>query len=125
MDKEVKQLLQCAVKNLISLEVTLFFHTHPEQASDLQDLCCRLGSEPEVVKKTLKELAGAGIVECAKLGAGRYEIYSYTHDPQLRSAIERLSCYYHDDPRSRAEIIRHIISHSISSRWRQERFREN
>ncbi|NIM04623.1 MAG: hypothetical protein GTO55_01725 [Armatimonadetes bacterium] len=121
MDEEVKSLLQRAVKNLVSLEVTLFFHSHPEQPNDVEDLCRRMGCEPATVANALRDLANAGVVECFQLGAGRYEIYSYTHNTTVRSAVDRLSHCYHDDPKSRAEIIQHIISSSIRSGCEQGR----
>jgi predicted transcriptional regulator len=119
MDEEVRNLLLRAVRNLMSLEVTLFFHSHPEQPNDLEDLCRRMGSDPAAVAGVLQDLTQAGIVERFQLGEGRYEIYSYTHNPALRSAIGRLSRCYHENPRSRAEIIRHIITTSFRSELKE------
>ena len=117
MDEEVKILLKEAVRNLVSLEVTLFFHSHPEEANDLADLCRRMGCDPSALAQALQDLAEVGIVERFRLGEGRYEIFSYTRNLRLRSVVARLSRYYHDDPKSRSEILQHIISSSLRSGW--------
>jgi len=121
MDEEVKDLLRRAMKDLVSLEVTLFFHSHPEHVDSQEGLCRRLACEPAAIARALERLAQVGIVERFQLGGGRYEVYSYTHNPDLRSAVRRLSSYYHDDPVSRAEIIQHIISSSLQPPEQQDR----
>jgi hypothetical protein len=113
MDEEVRDLLRRTLKDIVTLEVTLFFHGHPETIDSREGLTQRLEQEPAKMTQALENLAQAGIVNRYELGEGRYEVYSLTHDAGMRSKIDRLNTYYHEDPASRAEIIQHIISSSI------------
>ena len=116
MDDEVKNLLRRAMKDLVTLEITLFFQRHPDAVDSQDGLSKRLACEPEDLSPALDALAKEGIIDRSRLGDGRYEVFSLTPNQQLRSTLGRLSSYYHDDPASRAEIIRHIISNTEKSR---------
>jgi len=113
MDEEVRDLLQRTVKDLVTLEIALFFHAHPDYMDSREGLCLRLACEPPGVEKALDGLAQAGILELFELGEGRYKVYSYTRNRDKRTTIQRLDFYYHDDPNTRAEIVRHLIANSI------------
>ena len=113
MDTEAKKLLDHSVSDLLSLETMFFFSDFAGAAIDLAALSSRLGCDAAPVKRALASLTRAGIVECSRLGAGRYELYSYTKDTDLRAAVRRLSKYYHEDPNSQVEIIRHIVAKKV------------
>jgi hypothetical protein len=114
MDEAVKSLLQSALKDIISLEVTLFFHGHPEMVESREGLSHRFACEPATLAETLQHLTEQGVVERFLLGGGRYEVYSYTPDQDRRNCIGKLNDSYHNDPIARKEIIRHIVARKIS-----------
>ena len=115
MDKEVKGLMQAALNDILSLEVTLFFHSHPELVESREGLGHRLACEPEALAETLLHLTEQGIVERFLLGGGRYEVFSYTPDLNRRACINKLSNCYHNDPTARKEIIKHLVTHKFAS----------
>jgi hypothetical protein len=114
VDKEVQGLVKKALKDIISLDVTLYFHAHPELVESPEGLSHRLACEPTVLTETLQHLSEQGIVERFLLGGGRYEVFSYTHDPNRRSCVGKLSDCYHNDPAARQEIIKHIVTSSFA-----------
>jgi hypothetical protein len=118
MDEAVRGLLQDALQDLLSLEVALFFHNHPELVESREGLVYRMACEPERLAGTLQHLTEQGIVERFLLGGGRYEVFSYTPDRNRRSCIGKLSNYYHNDPIARKEIIRHIMARGRPARRR-------
>jgi hypothetical protein len=115
MDEAVQGLVQKAISDILSLEVTLFFHGHPELVESREGLGHRLACEPETLAETLRHLTEQGIVERFLLGGGRYEVFSYTPDRARRACIDKLSDCYHNDPTARKEIIKHLVSHKFAS----------
>lgn len=115
MDEEVREFLHRVLKDIVTLDVTLYFHSHPEAVDSQEGICSRVAHEAEQVAQALAALTGAGIIDRVVLGEGRYEVYSLTQDRRLRSLVGRLSSCYHNDPASRAEIVRHIVSTSLAT----------
>jgi len=114
VDQEVKGLLRRALKDILSLDVMLYFHAHPELVESREGLCRRLACEPAVLENALQHLSEQGIIERSLLGGGRYEVFSYTPDERQRACIGKLSDCYHNDPAARKEIIKHIVASSIA-----------
>jgi hypothetical protein len=115
MEEEVRDLLHRVLNDIVTLDITLYFNNHPDAVDSQEGICSRVAHETASVTKALDTLTDAGIIDCATLGDGRYDVYSLTRDKQTRTLISRLSSCYHNDPVSRAEIVRHIVAASLQS----------
>ena len=109
MAESVRLLLDQVVSNLVELETLLFFHQNQSLIENAEGVAHRLRREKREVAAALETLADSGLLDRFELGAGRYVIYSFTEDPRLQEAISRLSHYFHEDPRLRVEIVKHIM----------------
>ena len=62
-----------------------------------------------------RHVLALGLVPSMVIG----DLDSLTQDDRTRALVGRLSSCYHNDPDSRAEIVRHIITASMKSRTPQ------
>jgi hypothetical protein len=109
MEAGVRLLLEQVIDDLVKLETVLFFHRCPSLIESADGVAHRLQRKKREITAALEALAASGLLERFVLGEGRHVIYSFTEDPRLQEAVSRLSRYFHEDPRLRVEIVKHIM----------------
>jgi hypothetical protein len=106
---EIEQLISARVNDLVKLELALFFQQNPAVVDRVEGIARRLRREPCCVEDALRALAEGGILERFELGAGKYVLYSYTRDPDMRCLLDTLSAAYHDDQEERTQIVKRLM----------------
>jgi hypothetical protein len=109
MRDEIERLIGTRIDDLVKLELALFFHQHPSFVDRLEGIARRVGRDPRVVEDALRGLAEGGLLERFELGSGKYVLYSYTRDPDMRGLIDVLSDAYHENPAERIQIVKRLM----------------
>ncbi len=113
MDAEVERLLKDAVTDLVRLEVALFYHQNPAFVDSAEAISRRLYRDLPVVEQAVAGLVKCGLLDRFELGSGRYVLYSYTRNPQIRGSVAALSAVYHENDQGRVEIIRFLMKSGL------------
>lgn len=116
MSERLRWLIQEVAKNIVGLDLALFFQANPTVVDTAPAIGCRAGRRPDEVEEALDRLTAAGILKVTVLGAGRYRIYSLNATPQMWDLLCELSEAYIDDQNKRQEIIRLLLRPSISAK---------
>jgi hypothetical protein len=106
---EIERLIGRRIDDLVKLELALFFQQNPGFVDRLEGIARRVGHDPRVVEDALRALADGGLLERFELGSGKYVLYSYTRDPDMRALMDGLSAAYHEDPAQRVEIVKRLM----------------
>jgi hypothetical protein len=109
MRDEIERLIGPRIDDLVKLELALYFQQHPAFVDRLEGVARRVGRDPRIVEDALHALAECGLLERFELGSGKYVLYSYTRDPDMRMLMDCLSRAYHDDPTERVEIVKRLM----------------
>jgi len=109
MRDEIERLIETRIDDLVKLELALYFQQNPTFVDRLEGIARRLGRDPRAVEEALRALAEGGLLERFELGSGKYVLYSYTRDPEMRALMDRLSAAYHENPRERVEIVKRLM----------------
>ena len=109
MRQEIERLIRTRIDDLMKLELALYFQQHPTFVDRLEGIARRVGRDPRMVEDALRALAEGGLLERFELGSGKYVLYSYTRDPDLRTLMDGLSAAYHESPAERMEIVKQLM----------------
>ena len=109
MRDELQQLISTRIDDLVKLELALYFQQNPSFVDRAEGVARRVGRDPRTVEDALRALAEGGLLERFELGSGKYVLYSYTRDPDMRALMDGLSSAYHDDPTERVRIVKRLM----------------
>ena len=108
MRDEIERLIGTQIDDLVKLELALFFQQNAAFVDQIEGIARRVGRDPCAVEGALRALADSGLLERFELGSGKYVLYSYTRDPELRASMDALSAAYHENPSERVEIVKRL-----------------
>ncbi len=120
MDARVRKFIAETARNVVGLDVALFFQANPSTFDTAAGLALRLHRSLEEVQPALERLAAAGLLEVATRGDGRYRCYSLARDPETWHLLCLLSEAYLDHPDTRKEIVRMLVRQYAEDRPRAE-----
>jgi len=109
MRDEIERLIGTRIDDLVKLELALYFQQNPSFVDRIEGVARRVGRDQRVVELALRALAECGLLERFELGSGKYVLYSYTRDPDLRVLMDCLSSAYHENPTERVEIVKRLM----------------
>jgi len=109
MDARVRKFVAETARNVVGLDVALFFQANPSTFDTAAGLALRLHRSLEEIQPALERLAAAGLLEVVTRGDGRYRCYSLARDPETWHLLCLLSEAYLDHPETRKEIVRMLV----------------
>lgn len=109
MENELNLLLRTAIDSLLKLEILLYLHERPGEVRTAKEVGRRLRRPPEEVTPALEALAQTGLIARFPLGSGRHVIYGPSDDSHVRELLNLLHAWYHQDPVSRARLVREAM----------------
>jgi hypothetical protein len=109
MRDEIERLLSAHLNDLVKLELALFFQRNPGCVDHVEGIARRVRRDPREVEGALCALADGGVLSRFELGGGKYVLYGFTSDPEMRSLLDSLSAAYHDDPSARVHIVKRLM----------------
>jgi|LSQX01.3.fsa_nt_gb hypothetical protein len=116
MDARVRQFIAEHAKNLVGLDMALFFQANPRTFDTAEGLACRTYRDVEQIRAALDRLAEAGILEIFSRGEGRYTCYALVKNRTVWDLLCLLSEAYVDDLETRKEIVRLLIRAHLEDR---------
>ena len=116
MDARVRQFIAEHARNLVGLDVALFFQANPRTFDTAEGLAQRTHRDVEQVRAALDRLVEAGILEVFSRGEGRYKCYALAKNRAVWSLLCLLSEAYTDDLDARKDIVRILMSASAEVR---------
>ena len=110
MDDRIRDFIATSARTIVGLDVVLFFQANPSAFDTPRGIALRTHRAVDEVGPALERLAKRGIVERHTRGEGRYTCYALAKDPDIWDLLCMVGEAYLDDPTSRKEIIRLLIS---------------
>ncbi len=118
MDARVRDFVATVARDVVGLDVALFFQANPATFDSSSGLALRLHRNLEEVQPALERLAAAGVLEVFTRGDGRYRCYSLSREPQVWHLLCLVSEAYLDYPEVRKEIVRMLVRQHAEDRAR-------
>lgn len=109
MREDIERLISTRINDVVKLELALFFQQNQQFVDRAECVALRVKRDARTVQDALRSLADGGIIERFELGEGRYILYSYTRDPNMRDLLDGLSALYHEDPAQRMQIVKRLM----------------
>lgn len=109
MRDDIEKLISTRINDLVKLELALFFQQNPAFVDRVDGIARRVRRDPRDVEDALRMLAEAGVLERFELGSGKYVLYSYTRNPDMRCLLDGLSSAYHEDAAQRVQIVKRLM----------------
>lgn len=109
MDPRIRQFVSEHARNLVGLDVALFFQANPKTFDTAEGLGRRIHRDVEQVREALDRLADCGVLDVFSRGEGRYKCYALARDRAIWSLLCMLSEAYMDDLEARKDIVRLLI----------------
>lgn len=109
MQDQLQAFLDNVIDSLIKLEIVLFFHGNPGTIDTPQGVAMRIYRNSDVTTKALEELCAKGVLDCAHLGAGKYQLYSLSQDASVLKNISLLDECYHGNRKVMLEIVKRFL----------------
>lgn len=107
--QRVEWLVRDVIRDLVGLEVVLFFQANPGLYDTREGISQRLGYRYTDVAGPLERLAAAGILERFEGGERRGPYYGLKGRPEVWELISELSRLYLEDAQARQDIISILI----------------
>lgn len=109
MDPQVREFVQTAARDLIGLDVALFFQANPSVFDSASGLALRLHWKAEDLEPAIERLVACGVLEAFTRGGGRYRCYALSSEPTVWHLLCALCEAYLDEPETRKEIVRLLV----------------
>jgi hypothetical protein len=109
MDARIEQFIRENAKNLIGLDVALFYQANPNTFDSPEALARRTHRDDVEVKQAMDRLVEAGVLEVHARGEGRHQCYALVRTAAVWTLLCALSEAYLDDLESRKDIIRLLM----------------
>lgn len=109
MDARVVQFVEETARNIVGLDVALFFQANPRTFDTAAGLALRTHRGIDEVTEALTRLTAHGILESFSRGDGRYTCYALNKDVKTWNLLCLLSEAYLDHLDQRKEIIRLLM----------------
>ncbi len=119
MDARLKDFICNHARNLIGLDVALFFQANPQTFDTAEGLALRTHRNVNEVREALDRLAACGVLEVHSRSGGRYKCYTLARKPAAWRLLCMLSEAYMDDLEARKEIVRLLIRARAAERKTQ------
>ncbi len=116
MDARIKDFICDYARNLIGLDVALFFQTNPQTFDTPEGLARRIHRDVAEVKQALDRLATCNVLEVFSRGEGRYQCYALAKSAEAWDLLCMLSEAYMDDLEARKEIVRLLMQTRTAER---------
>ncbi len=120
MDTRVRDFIVEVARDVIGLDIALFFQSNPATFDTSAGLALRLHRHHEEVQPALERLAEAGVLEVFTRGDGRYRCYTLPRDSQVWHLLCLVCEAYLDHPEARKEIVRMLIRRHTEDRARSQ-----
>jgi hypothetical protein len=118
MDARVRDFVAKVARDVVGLDVALFFQANPATFDTSAGLALRLHRNLDEVQPALERLAEAGVLDIFTRGDGRYRCYSLSREPQVWHLLCLISEAYLDYPEVRKEIVRMLVRQHAEDRSR-------
>jgi len=83
MDARVKDFVGQVARDVVGLDVALFFQANPATFDTAPGLALRLHRHSAEIQPVLDRLEAAGVLELAEREEGHYHVYSLCKDPGI------------------------------------------
>ncbi len=120
MDARVRDFVCNHARNLIGLDVALFFQANPQTFDTPEGLARRTHRDVAEVKEALERLAACKILEVFSRGEGRYQCYALAKNAEAWRLLCMLSEAYMDDLEARKEIVKLLVHQRTAERKAKE-----
>ncbi len=120
MDARIKDFIRDHARNLIGLDVALFFQTNPQTFDTPEGLARRTHRDVAEVRQALDRLAAGNILQVFSRGEGRYQCYALAKTAEAWDLLCLLSEAYMDDLEARKEIVRLLMQTRTAERKAEE-----
>ncbi|HEY3396730.1 MAG TPA: hypothetical protein VGM19_03630 [Armatimonadota bacterium] len=116
MDHRVQEFVADTVRNVVGLDVALFFQANPAAFDTPAGLALRLHRRVEEIQPALDRLTASQVLEVFSRGDGRYHCYCLRRDREAWNLLCLVSHEYLDVPDSRKEIVRMLVRQQAADR---------
>ncbi len=110
MDKRVAQFIREVAQSVVGLDVALYLQNNPKTFDTAAGLALRLRLPVEAVTPVVERFADYGLLRKVTSRDGSYACYSLNRTPAMWNLLCMISESYIDDPETRKEIVRMLIS---------------
>ncbi len=111
MDKRVAEFVKDVAQTIVGLAVALYLQDHPNTFDTAAGLALRLRHPVEAVEPVMERFADYGLIRKVSSRDGSYACYSLNCTPAMWNLLCMLSECFIDDPETRKEIVRILVSH--------------
>ncbi len=112
MDKRIAEFIRDVAQTIVGLHVALYLQDHPKTFDTAAGLALRLHHPVEMVEPVVERFADYGLLRKVTSHEGSYTCYSLNRTPALWNLLCMISESYIDDPETRKQIVRMLVSHS-------------
>ena len=109
MDPRIEQFIREHARNLVGLDVALFYQANPKTFDSPEALARRTHRDSAEVKEAMDRLVDGGVLEVYARGEGRHQCYALVRTADVWDLLCSLSEAYMDDLESRKEIVRLLM----------------
>lgn len=109
MDPRIEQFIREHARNLIGLDVALFYQANPNTFDSPEALARRTHRDVAEVKEAMDRLVEAGVLEVHARSEGRYQCYALARTTAVWDLLCSLSEAYLDNLETRKDIIRLLM----------------
>ena len=112
MDKRVAEFVKGVAQTIVGLDVALYLQDNPRTFDTAAGLALRLRLPVEAIEPVAERFADYGLLQQVIPHEGSYICYSLNRTPAMWHLLCLISESYIDNPETRKEIVRMLVSRS-------------
>ncbi len=116
LDDRVREFIAEIAQDLVGLDVALFYQANPRAFDTAAGIALRTHRSVDEVEPALERMSAGGYLETVSRSDGRYQVFALSPSPDVWRTLCRVSEAYHEDPRSRKEIILMLVHRRLQQR---------
>ena len=109
MDARIEQFVREHARNLVGLDVALFYQANPNTFDSPEALARRTHRDAAEVKLAMDRLVEADVLEVHARGESRHQCYALARTPAVWDLLCSLSEAYVDNLETRKDIVRLLM----------------